>query len=240
MRRVWTLQEALLTKPHKLYWQFAQEALNGTQLWKVSNLNEIQSPLALYTKSRYPNRISYRESAFHRRLPMSQTNARDPQVLRTNLMEVMYALRYRSLSHIEDEMICIAPMLGFNRSEILRSKDHEERVHTFLSLWKEIPSYLVFTEGERISKPGRRWMPSSFVRGNHKSVTLRAPLQLAKFDSKGIYITYPGLRISCPEKDSWIHFDTGFRNPLEDHWYMVKDQGMIFESLLPEDQRWRY
>lgn len=37
MRRVWTLQEALLTKPGNLFWQFKEAALSADQIWQQSS-----------------------------------------------------------------------------------------------------------------------------------------------------------------------------------------------------------
>jgi hypothetical protein len=234
MRRVWTLQEALVAKRAQLFWQFKEKALNADEIWGHGS-----SPLSDTDWERSPTRISYRQSAFDKRLPLLRYTPDDPEATGLNFLEILYALRYRSLSRAEDEIVCIAPMLGFDRAEVLKTKDLEERVHKFLSLWKKVPSYLVFMEGERSSKPGRGWMPTSFVRGIHKSVALRAQPQSTRFDDSGIYITHPGLKIHCRSEYDWLHLVVGFRSPLDSRWYRIKDQGM-FERELPEMQRWAY
>lgn len=132
MRRVWTLQEAILTRPGNLYWQFREQGLAAEDIW-VEN------------KHHDPLRVSYRTSAFDKRLPVLSVNSRvsgsrDPQQFSKEFLDVVYALRFRSLSRNEDETICIAPMIGLERKELLKSKEHTELIKIFLSLWKKVPS----------------------------------------------------------------------------------------------------
>lgn len=234
MRRVWTLQEAILTKPGNLYWQFREQALAAEDIW-VEN------------KTHDPLRVSYRTSAFDKRLPMLSVNSkesgsRNAQQLSKEFLDVVYALRFRSLSRNEDETICIAPMIGLERKELLKSKEHTERVKIFLSLWERVPSYILFMEGEHMEENGARWMPVSFVRGHQKSVAptapRRAPEKFTTFGARGLSIEYPGIFIRQPSECSYLHCDLGFYSSLDGYWYTVRDLGPIFESRLPESQRW--
>lgn len=225
MRRVWTLQEALLTRPGGLYWQFKERAMSAAEVWQGHAVR--------------PQDISYRLSAFEKRLPAVTGISDDPSQLSENFLAVLYALRYRSLSRDEDETICLAPILGLGRRELLSTKDNLERIKVFLRLWGTIPTYFLFLEGERIEMEGCRWMPTSFVRGLHKSSATSAPVTFTKFDTSGLYVNFPGLLLSVSEH-SHVHFEAGFYNPLADRYYTVKDQGLVFESKLPVEQRWRY
>lgn len=226
MRRVWTLQEALLTREGNLYWQFKEQALPAEDIWLRNSQHD-------------PLHVTYWQSAFDKRLPRLVVNPHEPQQLSSDFLNVVYALRYRSLSRIEDETICIAPMLGLQREALLKSKDHTERIKIFLSLWKQVPSYILFMEGEHLEEYGVRWMPVSFVRGHHKSVAPRAPEKFTSFGSKGLSINYPGIFIRRPSAiASPLHCETGFYSSLDGRWHTVHDQGLIFESRLPESQRW--
>lgn len=225
MRRVWTLQEALLTRPGNLYWQFKEQALAGDEIWVN---NDEHDPLC----------ISYRMSAFERRLPALSTTPRSTLSLSNDFLDVIYALRYRSLSRIEDETICIAPILGFGRAELLQTKDPLERIRIFLSLWGEIPSYVLFIEGERMDRPGCRWLPTSFIRGIHKSTVSRAPEQFTKAGPEGLYVTYPGIFLPPKSELTSLYCNIGIWNDFDGLWHTVKDLGRIFESQLPPAQQW--
>ena len=124
MRRVWTLQEALLTRPGNLYWQSKEQALAAEDIWQE---NKEHNPLV----------VSYRMSAFDRRLPVLAIEPGDPDKLSNDFLDIIYALRYRSLSRVEDETICIAPIIGLDRKELLVSKVYTTRIKTFLSMWKK-------------------------------------------------------------------------------------------------------
>lgn len=214
-----------MTKPGNLFWQFREQALAAADIWLENPQHD-------------PLRVSYRTSAFDRRLPVLKRDSKDFQKLSNDFLDVVYALRYRSLSRNEDETICIAPMIGLERKELLKSKEHIERVKTFLSLWKRVPSYILFMEGEHMEDDGSRWMPISFVRGHQKSVVPRAPEKFTTFGARGLFIEYPGIFIRKPSEYSYLHCELGFYSSLDEKWQTVRDQGRIFESRLPKSQRW--
>lgn len=227
MRRVWTLQEALLTKPGRLYWQFADDALPSDDIWID---NGRRDPLC----------VTYKSSAFSKRLPVLQSSEAGTREFSENFLAVMYALRYRSLSRKEDETICLAPILGLERAALLQSGDQVERMKILAALWKNLPTYLLFLEGERITHPGYGWLPISFIRGLHKSTTTRAPYQFTQMRPEGLFVVYPGVFINHAVGASPLHCPVGFRNGLDGMWYSVKDSGVVLESKLPETQRWSY
>lgn len=194
-------------------------------------------------KKHDPLRVSYRTSAFNKRLPVLSINSGDSrsgdaQQLSNEFCEVVYALRYRSLSRIEDETICIAPMIGIEREALLKSKEHTERIKTFLSLGQKVPYYILFMECEHMEEDGAQWMPVSFVRGHQKSVAPRAPEKFTTFGARGLSIGYPGVFIRHPSEYSYLHCGLSCYNSLDRYWYTVRDLGPIFESRLPESQRW--
>ncbi|KAK7977480.1 hypothetical protein PG996_003535 [Apiospora saccharicola] len=227
MRRVWTLQEALLTKPGRLYWQFADDALPADDIWIDNSRHD---PLC----------VTYKSSAFSKRLPALERSEVGTREFSENFLAVMYVLRYRSLSREEDETICLAPILGLERAALLQSKVHVERMKILAALWKNLPTYLLFLEGERITQPGYGWLPTSFTRGLHKSTTTRAPYQFTQTGPEGLFVVYPGILINHTAGASPLHCQIGFKNGLDGMWYSVKDSGKILESKLPEIQRWSY
>lgn len=114
-------------------------------------------------------------SVFDKRLPRLACKPDSLLELSKDYFDLLYALRFRSLSHLEDETISMAPILGLDRGPLLDQKSSIERIKPFFDQWKAIPSYIIFREATRIDQPGYRWMPESFVRGVHKSVVPLAP-----------------------------------------------------------------
>ncbi|KAK8029722.1 Het domain protein [Apiospora rasikravindrae] len=227
MRRVWTLQEALLTKPSRLYWQFANDALPADDIWIDNSRND-------------PLYVTYKSSAFSKRLPALGKSEIGSLQFSENFLAVVYALRYRSLSRKEDETICLAPILGLERAALLQSKDHIERMKILAGLWGNLPTYLLFLEGERITQPGYRWLPISFIRGLHKSTATRAPYQFTQMRPEGLFVVYPGILIDVKAGASPSHCQLGFRSGIDGMWYTIKDSGGMLENKLPEEQRWSH
>jgi hypothetical protein len=87
MRRVWTLQEALVAKRGRLFWQFKEKALNADEIWGHGS-----SPQRNADWERSPTRISYRQSAFDKRLPLLQYAPHDPEATGLHFLEILYAL----------------------------------------------------------------------------------------------------------------------------------------------------
>lgn len=227
MRRVWTLQEALLTQPKNLFWQFKEDALSAEEIWQDYF-------------DQAPCHISYRTSAFDKRLPYFSGNTKSPSDLSNNFLELVYALRYRSLSRVEDETICMAPILGLDRAPLLNQEEHVQRMQMFFRLWQNIPSYILFMEGERLSQPGSRWMPLSFVRGAHKTTVTRVSPQFTTFEPRGLLVSYPGLILPVSDARLAEYCDVGFWNRFDSKWYRIRDTSPVFESKLPTEQRWSH
>ncbi|KIV81479.1 hypothetical protein PV11_03664 [Exophiala sideris] len=224
-RRVWTLHEALLASRHNLWWQFNEEALSAAEIW--------DNDLVLSCTD-----ISYRNSAMETRFPILSRRGNDAMSFSRDFLDVVYSLRYRSVSRVEDETICIAALLLLSRKPLLSTSDPVERMRLFLSMWKEIPSYFVFLEGSRIEEAGCGWMPTTFIGSVHKTTLPRAEEHFTHFDANGLYVNYPGLVISA-SNDTALRLESGFCNPIDGIWYRVRDHGGIDNSL-PAKQKWKF
>lgn len=227
MRRVWTLSEALLPKPENLFWQFREAALDSKEIWT-------------YHSDQAPHHVTYKDSAFDRRLPVLNKTPLSPEGLWADVLDILGAIRWRALSHIEDETICIAQILGFETDALLRHKDPTDRMRAFFTLWKTVPAQVLFMEGEKIPSPGHGWMPTTFVRGAHKSIIRVSRTQFTGYGPEGLFVTFPGLIFPSDRDPVALYCQVGFWNAIDENWYDVHDTGPIFESKLPVQQRWSY
>jgi hypothetical protein len=225
MRRVWTLQEALESRPGNLHWQFKDMPLKDSAVFSGTTSTPYDSTYRTGLEQRIPKAL--------------RSGEEQGQSLVTRFLSAMNSLRYRTTSKMEDETLCLAPILLLERQPLLSTTDATERMKIFLSMWQQIPDYFIFLEGARIEQEGCSWMPQSFIQGNHKSVIQRTNTKLTTFDSRGIFVSYPGLLIKSPDELQYIRFETGFRNPLDGQWCALRDTGPIFETILPMSQRWK-
>ncbi|KAF2992997.1 hypothetical protein E8E14_000383 [Neopestalotiopsis sp. 37M] len=210
-----------------LFWQFKEDALSAEEIWR-DHFDQA------------PCHISYRTSAFDKRLPYFSGNTKSPSDLSNIFLELVNALRYRSLSRVEGETIFMAPILGLDRAPLFKQEGHVQRMQMFFHLWQNIPSYILFMEGERLSQPGSRWMPLSFVRGAHKTTVTRVSPQFTTFEPRGLLLSYPGLILPVSDARLAEYCDVGFWNRFDSKWYRIRDTGPVFESKLPIEQRWSH
>lgn len=79
------------------------------------------------------------------------------------LEDVQRFLRFRRTSRDEDETVAIAPLLGVDARILANISTRDDRMCHFLNLLKKIPISILFMSGPRISRPGYRWAPRSFI-----------------------------------------------------------------------------
>ena len=225
MRRLWTLQEAVLTgdRPNctKLQIQFRGGAIAFNDILQTDVLSLHNSETAL--------------KALVARLPQFGTPAK-------NFATLTHALEYRTTSRYEDEPLCLASILNLDVQRILRAP---HRMQVFYSNVKELPSDILFHEGECLQVDGFRWAPQSLLSsGRSKATLLRTSrLPTAMISEKGLHVRFPGLvlnvqipleagiepllrdvsnsnsirRLSAPPSHSWLDISHS-TNPLRKEW----------------------
>ncbi|KAL8789783.1 MAG: hypothetical protein Q9195_006675 [Heterodermia aff. obscurata] len=223
MRRLWTLQEAVVSRIDRLWWQFKERALNFPQLSFGDR------------HAYYAQQVHFAISA-HLPIRIQDLNISD----RSNLFyKIIWSLRFRQTSRAQDEFICIASMLNMNTRSLLDVERPVERMKLFLALLEHIPAYVAFFRGEHLDEEGCRWMPKSFGTGSKKHVGLSAmEPQLCRFDARGIYLRLPAIKLHIPA-GSTLHWTFTFFNPHDRFWYenIGNTDGEVDE--LPWGQRWR-
>jgi ankyrin repeat protein len=132
------------------------------------------------------------------------------------------SLQYRTTSKKEDEVICLASLLGLDVGKLLQSPA-EQRLRVFYSLLgnkEKIPSSILFVDGPRLQSDGYRWAPSSFLTTSHVRVFgLHIPTPPARSGELGLYVTFPGWLLH--HRDVSLTSPFSFEDTHEHCWYAV-------------------
>jgi hypothetical protein len=73
------------------------------------------------------------------------------------------SLAFRTTSVLEDEPLCLATLFGFQVSAVADGKTHEGRMLKFWAMFNELPAEIMDHYEARMTVPGFRWAPRSFV-----------------------------------------------------------------------------
>ena len=200
MRRLWTLQEALLSddRPNcrKLYIQFSDGSIPFNSLIQTGILTLQNSEKAL--------------GALFSRLPQYGNVA-------GNFSTLTRALEYRKTSRPKDEALCLISILGGDMKRLADIESADERMQAFYSMLKELPSEILFHKGRSLNTDGYRWAPMSFLSSCKSQVALtssRAPL--ATHDSQGLYVKFPGFLVSVDKNMVGTRYGLYFQDPERD------------------------
>lgn len=175
MRRLWTLQEALISEKtsnaRKLDIQFLEGPLEFNAVAGKSVQSLYQTDAATRSIfSAFPQFISRdRSFAFLTR-----------------------ALKYRTTSKREDEALCLGPLLGLHPdhiSAILGENSAEARMKKLYILMGEIPAAVLFNSASKL-KNDLRWAPASLL-GLRESIDL-SNRSVAKCDTDGLHVQFGG------------------------------------------------
>lgn len=181
MRRLWTYQEAVISGEGnycgKLQIQYSDGAL------PFHLLGAKQGFLSLCHTQKAISKL-------YNSLPLMGDNAAMFKI-------VVRALRYRSMSRVEDESICLASVFGYDLKELSQTKCPNRRMALFYSYISELPTDLLFLDKENLEIDGYRWAPKSFLKQARTLNSLGLYHQdVGTRDANGIYVTFPGFRIT--------------------------------------------
>ena len=178
MRRLWTLQEAVMSGKQanaaKVDIQFLDGAIEFNQIAgrSVKNRYHAEAAIASVT-SAFPQYLT-RESTF---------------------VFLAGGLRYRTTSRKEDEAICLASILGFDQygtAAILNEITAAARMQKLYTLIENIPASVLFNRSRKLGNSGFRWAPASL---------LGSPVDLfpgvaARCDALGLHVQFSGYMIT--------------------------------------------
>ncbi|KAI1156708.1 hypothetical protein F4825DRAFT_214723 [Nemania diffusa] len=152
MQRLWTLPEAVL--PGRLVFQFQNTLATTKDIYD-----------AIFDKSQRDfNPVIQSLSAEVFRI-LKHTGATVPEYERgLDLAEMLHMLRLRTTSRARDEVVAIADLLALDYRPLLAAEtDLEEQRKLFFQSLGAIPRDIIFTPAPRMTSPGFRWAPLSFL-----------------------------------------------------------------------------
>ena len=188
MQRLWTFQEGRLAE--NLKYQFANQVIDHMHIVFRLTLSGLAGfdPIAS-------------QAAFHMISITEVTSALDygPEFQKVSdvvgwrdicLQHVFNAVAWRSTSKAEDEVICLAPLLGVELNQFLET-DPEQHIPRLLLKLEMIPISLLFVPGKRHRAANFSWCPKSFL----KSCCIYSTFQrseLGQCTAKGLRVNLPG------------------------------------------------
>jgi hypothetical protein len=145
MQRLWTLQEGRLAS--ELYIQFKDEAVS------ILKLSDVDPGIHIGTDT-------YISMGIRRSLGRSirARFAKQEEVSR-RFSDLIQDLSHRSVTVASDEPICIATLLGLPLEHFDPSPTMEDIYRSQSSL----PQDILFVGGARLTSPGYRWAPATFL-----------------------------------------------------------------------------
>lgn len=175
MRRLWTLQEAVMSE-------------NGTNVSKV-DIQFLEAAVELNSiAARSYNHRYYKEVAIVKVIsafPQFQSRDRTFAIL-------AHAVEYRSTSKKEDEAICLAPILGLEYhqlSAIMSEDTAERRIQKLYTCIEQIPASILFN-GQKKLGDGFCWAPASLI--GSSTLKLRLYGVAAKCNEYGLHVQFAG------------------------------------------------
>lgn len=182
-RRLWTLQEAFLAKSR--HFQFAERAVIVDS-----------SSLAANARNEEPNYNFYNEIGWYcweNRFDWPSLAATATEHRR--ICAVWDSLQYRSTSKVADEPVCIATLLNLDMAQIVDTPD-EHRVRKLWSMHVHgIPAAVLFMPATRLTDPGYRWAPDSYMHCAKFGIPLHVT---GTVTPRGFSVVLSGFTISTP------------------------------------------
>lgn len=234
-RRLWTFQEGRLAKPGRLWVQFRDTAMSMEDIWR--GFGQTLATEELMTELH----LKWRGSNVIRGLaetggPVSESTLKNfrPE---PGVWDMRESLKARAVSVPADEVLCLFCNMGLDMEVVMRTPP-EDRLAVFWRNVRKIPVGLVFsTAPEKMTVPGLRWAPTSFLGSMDKThwyieQSLR-PRRDGFVTEYGLQIQIPGLLCS-PDLLLWEEsYETIFENEgssfalrdEEEHWYFVEPRG---------------
>lgn len=174
-RRLWTHQEGFLGRD--VYYQLQDKPVS---LSKISEqAREYQNRLATRGFiTTFPVIASSKTSFYYTGIKSIIENIRDGRFSKDDrwivYRHLAESLAHRSTTNVDDELLCVASVIGLNVSDYAkhnengnRQKTAELRMQAFLEELGRFHQGIIFNNYRRLSTPGFRWAPVSLL--GHRS-----------------------------------------------------------------------
>lgn len=187
MRRLWTLEEAIVAPTERLYLQLSDA---------VMSLDSPEmDPSSMIPAARYPNQSVWPGSVIHYSALMEMSAMR--QKYRENskdnkIIDLFSLVQRRYTTKNSDVPIVIASTLGLNVSK-LSDKPSHDRMEALFSLLEYWPSCLIFSMGPHLRYP-YGWAPQNLLAG---MTVIRPGTGLRT--KWGLMVSFPGFALWSQE-----------------------------------------
>ncbi|RDW65133.1 hypothetical protein BP6252_10784 [Coleophoma cylindrospora] len=205
MRRLWTLQEAVLAK--KIVFQLADG------LFPLLSLDSLITSAAVLQADALTAGLSLE---IHRLVKRHRTKA-------LSLGDVARSLKWRSTNRAADEIPAIMSLLPVGFKAIIDASDHEQRMAMLLSDIRHVPRNIPFIDGPKLKLPGFHWAPATFMtvaeganKGLGGGLQLTTSISEAEVTSKGLvadYLAYEFALSSFHNSERWTLIDIDSKSP---------------------------
>ena len=219
MRRLWTLQEAVIpAEKGRLWFHFRDRDINLRPVWdRVLEIANEDVGRRGITKE-IITRLRGIMTLFRRsRLDRNDTG--------TDLTLIDTALQGRSVSVTTDEPLLIANLLDL-KSNLILDGPPETRIHRLWTLMPKIPDgiprSIIFRLVPKLKAPGFRWAPVSMLfRDETDDMLLSTPDTESHGlpTPRGLLVTLPGYKVSWPHRPSGLP-----TNP----WGIISDDSILY------------
>ena len=210
MTRLWTLQEAFLSK--HLYFKFSDQVYSMDRLERLFQKEDepLHSTLASLCRTYYHGILEKESRGLHEPDSAAEELVTAPDFVAT----VWKAVQWRTTAHRQHETLSLATLLHVNTDAFVDSSDTaaipnysqaelNQRMQKLLDLLAArnpcaIPPGIIFAPGPRLREQGYRWAPESWLSGNlvelQDSVT--SQVRTARLNvPHGLEVWYPGFRL---------------------------------------------
>ncbi len=177
-RRLWTHQEGFLAR--EVYYQFLDKPLKLPDVDEMAS--EFQKKMAYqgYPIS-FPLQASGKTSFYYTTVKTIVNGIREGRIPQDNKWIVYNhladSLGYRSTTNIDDELLCVASVIGSSVKEYAKLESEKSRQHTaelrmkaFLEEIGRFRQSIIFNNYRRLTIPGFRWAPASLL--GHRASSL--------------------------------------------------------------------
>ncbi|OAG02760.1 uncharacterized protein CC84DRAFT_1207606 [Paraphaeosphaeria sporulosa] len=235
MRRLWTLQEAYLSK--KILFRFSDKLMDLDDIEEMypHSQNDLQTNLSASAQVYFRHIMGPERRSRMFGLALENSHDLIASVWRSTQWRVLFALFELNAKSPNGT----TEMPGSTSSTDYRQpKSSEELFSMMKRLWALldeqspgcIPSGIIFVPGKRLPLKGFGWAPATWMSGQH--VDYPDPLSLLQQGArivynKGLSVTYPGfiLHSDRPETVFWPKFPDPIRFPSDStllEWYEVE------------------
>ncbi|PVH71338.1 hypothetical protein DL98DRAFT_660681 [Cadophora sp. DSE1049] len=205
MRRLWTLQEGRLAT--RLYVQFRHEAVSVEEL---CDIDEVPADNFVFGDISRPASLAIRLHFAHQ------------DHLTRRFMDLTIDMAHRSVTVPTDEPICLATMLGLPLEQY---KPYPTMVDIYRSL-PVLPPDLLFLENPKMTAPGFRWAPSTFLNQDAQDFHDSPDADSALLMDEGLRITRSCIIFKNDLQFSDLSQDYLVRDGLDITFLYYDNQGM--------------